>query len=178
MTWRDQLLASDRQAVLALVASTGFFSEDEQRIAVELVDEALVLGAASGYEFIFADATGSDAGLRGYACFGPIPRRAGEFDLYWIAVSPKYQRHGLGRELIAEAERRMRAQGAASIFIDTSGREQYRPTRGFYERAGYEVHEVVRDFYAPGDDKVVYRKVVGIGITAEPVSVTFGEVRR
>ncbi len=39
MTWRDGLLASDRQAVLDLVASTGFFSEDEQRIAVELVDE-------------------------------------------------------------------------------------------------------------------------------------------
>ncbi|MEX0707450.1 MAG: GNAT family N-acetyltransferase [Woeseia sp.] len=161
MTWRDKLLASDRQAVLELVSSTGFFSEDEQRIAVELVDEALVHGAASGYEFIFADAPGDEAGLHGYACFGPIPARPGEFDLYWIAVSPQYQRHGLGRELIAEAERRMQAQGAASIFIDTSGREQYRPTRGFYERAGYDVHELVRDFYAPGDDKVVYRKMVG-----------------
>ncbi len=178
MTWRDEPVASDRQAVLDLVASTGFFSEDEQRIAVELVDDALALGAASGYEFIFADAPGSDAGLRGYACFGPIPGRAGEFDLYWIAVSPEYQRHGLGRELIAEAERRMRARGAASIFIDTSGREQYRPTRGFYECAGYDVHEVVRDFYAPGDDKVVYRKSVRVDLTAEPVCETFGEVPR
>lgn len=166
MNWRDELLASDRQAVLDLVASTGFFSDDEQRIAVELVDDALVLGAASGYEFIFADAPGRDAGLRGYACFGPIPARAGEFDLYWIAVSPEYQRHGLGRELIAEAERRMRAQGAVSIFIDTSGRDQYRPTRGFYECSGYEVYEVVRNFYAPGDDKFVYRKLIPVLLRA------------
>lgn len=160
MNWRDELLASDRQAVLDLVVSTGFFSEDEQRIAVELVDEALVRGAASGYEFIFADVPGNDVGLRGYACFGPITACAGEFDLYWIAVSPEYQRHGLGRALIAEAERRMRARGAASIYIDTSGRDQYWPTRDFYERTGYAVHEVIRNFYAPGDDKVIYRKTV------------------
>jgi hypothetical protein len=44
------------------------------------------------------------------------------------------------------------------MFIDTSGRAQYQPTRAFYERMGYSRYEVVRDFYAPGDDKVVYRK--------------------
>ena len=69
----------------------------------------------------------------------------------------------------------MRAQGAVRIFVDTSGREQYRPTRGFYERAGYDVHEVVRDFYAPGDDKVVYHKIVRAAPTAEPVGLKFGE---
>jgi hypothetical protein len=44
------------------------------------------------------------------------------------------------------------------MFIDTSGRAQYGPTRAFYERMGYVRHELVPDFYSPGDDKVVYRK--------------------
>lgn len=162
MEWRDLVRDSDRRSVLQLVQATGFFSPEEERIAVELVDEALAHGTASGYEFIFADAPGGEA-LRGYACFGPIDGRPGAFDLYWIAVAPDRQRTGLGRELIAEVERRAREQGAEEMFIDTAGRAQYGPTRVFYERMGYQRHEVFRDFYSPGDDKVVYRRRFAAG---------------
>lgn len=158
MVWRDRVRDTDRDAVSRLVRATGFFSAEEQAIAVELVDEARTLGAdASGYEFIFADSP-EGGGLLGYACFGPVTGRPGAFDLYWIAVEPGLQRSGLGRQLIVEAERRAIAQGATEMFIDTAGRDQYRPTRAFYERMGYARHETVPDFYSPGDDKVVYRK--------------------
>ena len=157
MEWRDHVRDADRDAVLALVRSTGFFSREEEAIAMELVDEALTLGSrASGYEFVFADS--ADGDLLAYACFGPIPGRPGAFDLYWIAVAPGRQREGLGRQLIAEAERRAVTRGATHMFVDTAGRDQYRPTRAFYERMGYARHEAVTDFYSPGDDKVVYRK--------------------
>jgi D-alanine-D-alanine ligase len=160
MQWRNRVCDGDRQAVRELVSATGFFNADEEQIAVELVDEALQHGHASGYEFIFADAADGSGALLGYSCFGPIDNRPGAFDLYWIAVSPDYQRHGMGRKLINESERRIHAAGGTEVFIDTSGRAQYRPTRDFYERMGYQVHEVVTDHYAPGDDKVVYRKTV------------------
>jgi GNAT superfamily N-acetyltransferase len=163
MRWRDEVRESDRQAVRRLVAATCFFSPEEQDIAVELVDAALAEGQASGYAFIFADSGEVPDALDGYACFGPIPSRPGSYDLYWIAVAPSMQRHGLGQQLIHEAERRALLQGANDMFIDTSGREQYRPTRAFYERAGYRPHAVVRDFYASGDDKVIYRKRLGTG---------------
>ena len=52
----------------------------------------------------------------------------------------------------------MREQGAVEMFRDTSGRAPYVPTRAFYESMGYIAHELVPDFYASGDDKVVYRK--------------------
>ena len=158
MQWRDEVCGDDRYAVRQLVTATGFFSAAEQDIAVELVDDALTRGEAAGYEFLFADDEEQPGMLRGYACFGPIPSRPGEYDLYWIAVAPSGQRHGLGRQLIAEAERRAVSRGAVCMFIDTSGREQYLPTRAFYERMGYRIHEVVPDFYPAGDDKVVYRK--------------------
>ena len=156
--WRDEVRESDRQAVRRLVEATGFFSAEEQDIAVELVDEALAHGDACGYEFIFTD--GVESGdLLGYACFGPITSRPDSYDLYWIAVAPSCQRQGLGRQLMQEVEARALRQRAVDMFIDTSGRAQYRPTRSFYERMGYVRHERVPDFYAPGDDKVVYRKV-------------------
>ena len=158
MRWRDRVRDSDRQAVRQLVAATGFFNREEEEIAVELVDEALAHGRASGYEFIFADDADGSGALLGYSCFGPIDGQPGAFDLYWIAVSPARQRHGLGKRLIDESERRIVAEGGKEIFIDTSGRGQYRPTRDFYERMGYRVHKVLPAYYAPGDDKVIYAK--------------------
>ncbi|HLT90189.1 MAG TPA: GNAT family N-acetyltransferase [Woeseiaceae bacterium] len=156
MAWRDRPRAGDREAVRRLVECTGFFSAAEVEVAVELVDDALVKGDASEYRFLFADARGGE--LAGYACYGPAAPGGGRWDLYWIAVAPGRQRGGLGRRLLAEAERRALAGGATEMTIDTAGRAQYAPTRAFYERMGYAVLEVVPDFYSPGDDKVAYRK--------------------
>jgi GNAT superfamily N-acetyltransferase len=156
IAWRDVVRPSDRDAVRRLVAATGFFSPQEEAVAVELVDDALTRGAASEYLFLFAD--GPDGEPEGYACYGPVTPGAARFDLYWIAVAPGRQRAGLGRALLEETERRARAAGATEMTIDTAGRAQYAPTRAFYERMGYSVLEVVADFYSAGDAKVVYRK--------------------
>ena len=158
MHWRTALRSTDVAAVRALVAATGFFSAEEQSVAAELVTEALSRGKASGYEFVFADMTHTPARLLGYACFGPIPATLSSFDLYWIAVAPGKQRAGLGGALLLEAERLAKAQGATQMFVDTAGREQYAPTRAFYERMGYRQAAVLDNFYAPGDAKVIYAK--------------------
>ena len=153
----DEVRPDDRQAVRALVESTEFFRADEIDIAVELVDERLARGSASGYEFIFAEL---DTALAGYACYGPIPCTTASFDLYWIAVDPRHQRHGVGRALMAAVESRVAALGGQRIYIDTSGKEQYAPTRAFYERNGFSCEARLQDFYAPGDDRVIYVKIV------------------
>ena len=155
---RSKLRDSDSAAVRALVAETGFFSAEELDVAVELVDETLTRGKASGYEFVFADKPGSQDRIIGYACFGPIPATRSSYDLYWIAVAPGSQRDGLGARLIRESERAAKSQGATQMFVDTAGREQYAPTRAFYERMGYRKVAVLDDFFSPGDAKVIYAK--------------------
>jgi hypothetical protein len=35
--------------------------------------------------------------------------------------------------------------------------EKYVSTRRFYERTGFTAEAVLKDFYRPGDDKVIYR---------------------
>ena len=158
MQWRYRVQAGDRDAVRGLVSATGFFSGAEVDVAVELVEDALAHGDASEYRFVLVDGPGGQ--LQGYTCYGPITPQGSEYDLYWIAVAPEVQRSGIGRALVAETERLSREAGAAAMFVDTSGRVQYAPTREFYARMGYRVHEVVRDFYAPEDDKVIYRKLL------------------
>lgn len=58
-----------------------------------------------------------------------------------LGVSPRYQRGGYGRELLAEAERLMRAVGCAKINL------QVRTTNlgviAFYERLGFKQDDVV-----------------------------------
>ncbi|MCS7303768.1 MAG: GNAT family N-acetyltransferase [Thermoguttaceae bacterium] len=155
--FRDQPRPDDREAVRQIVASTGFFSPAEIEVADELVQERLRAGPASGYHFLFLEQMGQ---VIGYACYGPIPATVASFDLYWIAVHRRWQGRGLGRAILQEVERRIRQAGGGRIYIDTSGRPQYEPTRRFYQQCGYQCQARLPDFYAPGDDKLIYCKVL------------------
>ena len=44
------------------------------------------------------------------------------------------------------------------FLIETSSLPQYALTRKFYVKHDYEQHAVLRDYYADGDDMVVFRK--------------------
>jgi ribosomal protein S18 acetylase RimI-like enzyme len=153
---REEVRPSDAAAVRDVVASTKFFYDHEIDVAVELVDERLAKGLTSGYFFVFAEFEGRVAG---YSCYGPIACTTHSYDLYWIAVHSDFQGRGLGRLLLAESEKRIAAAGGRRIYVETSGREQYQPTRSFYEHCGYRREAVLKEFYGPGDDKIVYLKV-------------------
>ena len=112
------------EAVRALVAATGFFSDEEVAIAAELVQERLEQGAASGYEFVLAD---RDGRLEGYSCYGLIPCSTVSWDLYWIAVAPSTQGAGLGRRILALTEQRIAEAGGLACYAETSGKAQYAP---------------------------------------------------
>jgi D-alanine-D-alanine ligase len=158
MRFREQLNELDPQAVHDLVAATGFFTPDEIDIATELAEAAFKEGPDSGYCFLLLESEGR---LAGYACYGPIPGADGSYDLYWIAVDPTTQGKGLGKKLLCEAEERIRKEGGRRVYIETSSRDQYVPTRSFYLRCGYLEEAVLKDFYRSGDSKVIYSKVLG-----------------
>lgn len=141
----------------AIAASTEFFTPEEIEVAVELIEDRIERGEASEYHFIFADADGRSIG---FASYGPIACTIGSFDLYWIAVQRDQGGGGIGRQLMDEAERRIAEMGGRRIYVETSSREQYAPTRRFYERCGYRVDAVQDDFYAPGDGKVTLVKMI------------------
>ena len=156
-TFRYEVTPADREVVRRIVESTGFFNPAEVGIAVELVDERLAKGPASGYHFVFAE---RDGHVGGYTCYGHIAGTAASYDLFWIAVEASSHRGGLGRRLLAESERLIREAGGQRIYIETSNRGQYAPTRAFYERCGYQLAAMLKDFYGPGDDKAIFVKAV------------------
>jgi hypothetical protein len=54
----------------------------------------------------------------------------------------------------------MRERGGRHCYVETSGRRDYAPTRAFYKRSGYTAEAWLADFYAPGDDKLIFRKAL------------------
>ncbi len=155
---RHDARRSDLHAIAELVRSARLFSACEQEVAVELLRESLARGKASGYEFLFLDRDGQ---VIGYSCFGPVPCTVGSFDLYWIAVAPRYQRHGFGKELLRCTEEAVSARQGRRLYAETSSRPGYRRTREFYQRAGYELAATLPDFYGRGDAKIIFVKHLG-----------------
>jgi ribosomal protein S18 acetylase RimI-like enzyme len=146
----------DPQIVREISQSTGFFYPDEVDVTEELALECLNKGEASGYYFIFADTP--DRKTLGYSCFGPIPCTKRSFDIYWIAVHIDYKGKGIGKQLIAETEKKIIEMGGKTIYLDTASRPLYEPTRQFYLRCSYVAEAQFKDYYDFGDDKIVFVK--------------------
>ena len=156
--FRMLLSPGDPAAIEQLVRDTGFFSAEEIAIARELADDGLAIGSTSHYRFVIAE---RDGALLGYTCFGPVPGTRSGWDLYWIAVRQDVQGQHLGRDLLEITERTVQAAGGTRLYAETSSRAQYEPTRTFYLRRGYTVAAQLPEFYGPGDDKLVFSKLIG-----------------
>ena len=134
------------------------FHDDEVSVALEVFDGALTGATTSStnpdYTALGADVEGR---LVGWICWGPTPCTLGTYDLYWMAVDPRVQHVGVGTVLIEAMERRLTGH-ARLVVVETAGRPAYASTRAFYRARGYRPTARIPDFYAPGDDLVVYTK--------------------
>ena len=149
--------ARDRESLGRMLRTISQFTPDEVAVAEELIDASLKDPQGSGYECLVASEQGE---VRGYICFGPTPMTEATWDLYWIAVSPAVQGRGLGKQLYQAFAEAIRVRGGAQVRIETSSKESYASTGGFYERLGFSIDGRLRDFYAPGDDLLIfYRKI-------------------
>ncbi len=151
------LSAADRGRIEEITRAVGVFRADEVPVALEVFD-----GAVTGSPDYLALGAELDGRLVGWICWGPTPCTLGTFDLYWMAVDPALHGAGIGTALIAEMERRLSGV-ARLVVVETAGRPDYQPTRAFYQARGYRVAAVIPEFYAPGDDQVVYVKSLTTG---------------
>lgn len=145
----------DGSQILRLTASAGVFKPVEIACVGELWNAYLKQGEVSGYVFLVYR---EGPQVVGYTCFGPHPLTEGTFDLYWIAVDPARRGQGIGRALLQRVEAEVVARGGRMLLVETSGSREYAPARRFYEENGYHYEAVVHDFYAPGDDLLVFKK--------------------
>jgi len=151
------LTEADRGRIEEISRAVGLFRADEILVALEVFDGAIAGSAGAGSADYLALGAEHDGRLAGWICWGPTPCTLGTYDLYWMAVDPALHGAGIGTALLGAMESRL-AGLARLVVVETAGRSDYAPTRGFYEARGYRAVSRIPDFYAPGDDQVVYMK--------------------
>ncbi|HTK82800.1 MAG TPA: N-acetyltransferase [Bacteroidota bacterium] len=149
---------SDRERIHEILVATAVFTDEEVRVALELIDATLHNPHQQDYEIYTAVSEQNE--VVGYYCVGPTPLTQGTYDLYWIAVDPKTHGQGIGRLLNEHAEDRVRGHGARLLIAHTSSLPKYDNTRMFYLRHGYLEVARIKEYYKPGDDLVIYGKYV------------------
>ncbi|HEX9129675.1 MAG TPA: N-acetyltransferase [Gemmatimonadaceae bacterium] len=153
------MVAADRSGVFRILENAGNFTPEEVGTALELIDEWLDLGEHSGYLTYVLDARDEESSeVLGYVCFGPTPLTESTYDLYWIAVDKSLHRGGVGKRLLKFAEEEIVRRGGKMLLVETSSQETYGGTIQFYEKTGYDLVGKIKEYYKPGDDKLIFAK--------------------
>jgi ribosomal protein S18 acetylase RimI-like enzyme len=150
--------ARDRERLRQILVSVARFTDQEVVWAMDLVDAGITSGEGGEYLVYVLEDSSDPSGIAGYVCYGPTPMTEGVYDLYWIAVDPKFQGQGRGQLLLRFVENEVRRRGGRMLLIETRSRQSFAPTRRFYEQSGYGEISRIKDFYRIEDDKIVFCK--------------------
>ena len=148
----------DTEALVKLAAGTNVFKPHEIVALEEVLGDYHAENHAHGHQAVTFEQNGQ---ILGFAYFAPAAMTDRTWYLYWIAVDKDVQARGVGAFLLRHAEEAIRKAGGRLFLIETSSLPQYALTRKFYLKHAYEQHAVLRDYYADGDDMVIFRKHFG-----------------
>ena len=152
------IVPRDRVRLLSMLSKTRVFTAEEIDVAMELID--IVLNDLSQKDYRI-DCIVNDEDLPvGYICYGPAPMTQGTFDLYWIAVDPQSQSHGMGSRLLIFLEEAVKDVKGRMILADTSSMPEYEKTHRFYLKNGFQEVARISDYYWPGNDRITFCKRV------------------
>ncbi len=148
----------DESAVADLAVVNEMFAPDELGDFTQMFRGA-VDGDLAGHQWFVA--TTPEDGVVGAAYVAPEPFADRVWNLYFLAVRPADHGRGTGTDLVAYVESLLREAGEATarvLVVETSSTGQYAATRAFYLARGFDEEARIREYYGPGDDKVVFWK--------------------
>jgi ribosomal protein S18 acetylase RimI-like enzyme len=146
---------ADTPILVHLADKTGVFKPHEIQALREVLDDYHEANHAEGHRSVTYL---QDGQVIGFAYYAPAAMTDRTWYLYWIAVDRQIQARGVGGALLHHVEEDIRAAGGRVLFIETSSLPHYDLTRRFYLKHGYEQTAALRDYYADGDDMVVFRR--------------------
>ena len=144
----------DVPAMVEVAVAAGLFPREAAAFLEGHAQSWFEGGRAPG-AWIVDEAAGE---LLGVAFFEPRDATDRCWYLTMIAVSPRAQGQGRGSALVHHVEHELRSRDARLLLIETSGTPQYDQTRAFYTQHGYATVARVPDYFADGDDMVLFHK--------------------
>lgn len=147
---------ADISSIAQVATDSGLFTEGQLSLVREMVLAALSNKDSCAPFWLVWD----DGRTKAVSYAEPERMTEGTWNIQLMAVSPAFQRLGLGRQLLAELEQALRSKGARMVLVETSGTDDFDYVRNFYASCGYIEEARIREFYAAGIDKITYRKVI------------------
>ena len=148
------VVPGDVPALKALIDATGLFPS-------VMLDDMLAPYFEQGQAGSQFWLTNDEDGPVAVAYYAPERMTEGTWNLYLIAVHPQHQGKDRGSALLRQVEAALAGRGERVLLVETSGLPQFSRTRAFYLGNGYEEEARIRDFYQAGEDKIIFRKVLG-----------------
>jgi ribosomal protein S18 acetylase RimI-like enzyme len=145
----------DTPSLVALAEGTKVFKPMEIQALREVLDDYHAHEKEVGHRSVTCEKEGQ---VLGFAYYAPAPMTDRTWHLYWIAVKKDTHARGIGSQLLKHVEADIRNQNGRLLLIETSSLPHYGLTRNFYLKHAYEQTAIVKDFYADGDDMVIFRK--------------------
>ncbi len=146
----------DTIALIALAAASGLFDPTQTDDLAQMLDRHF----SSQNETQDIWLTDDDNEPVGIAYIAPERMTEGTWNLYLIAVHPDRQKQGRGKALLSYVEQMLMERGERILLVETAGTDDFEYVREFYRQNGYEEEARIREFYAAGIDKIVFRKAL------------------
>lgn len=149
-------MPDDTTALIVLADAIGLFQPNQLKELGEMLTDYFSSDSDSD-RFWLTDDDDED-GLVGVAYCEPERMTEQTWNLQLIAIRPDRQGQGRGATLLRYVEQTLAARGGRILLVETSS--SLERTQAFYCKCGYEEEARIRDFYAAGYDKVVFRKAL------------------
>jgi ribosomal protein S18 acetylase RimI-like enzyme len=150
------IAADDTTALIALADATGLFQPNQLKELGEMLADYFSGNNDSDRFWIVDD--GNEDELVGVAYCEPERMTDRTWNLQLIAIRPDRQGQGRGTTLLEYVEQTLTARNGRMLLVETAA--SFERTQAFYRKCGFEEEARIRDFYAAGYDKVVFRKVL------------------
>jgi ribosomal protein S18 acetylase RimI-like enzyme len=147
----------DAAAVAALAVAAELFPPEEVGFVEEVLTSFFTAGSTDGRTWLVDDVDGE---LVGTAYYEPVTATDRTWELLMIGVRRDRHRRGRGTALLRQVEEDLRSRGQRLLLIETSALPAFDRARAFYAASGYEEEARVRDYYATGDDMVLFRRAL------------------
>ena len=155
--------SSDLPSVEQVAEETGMFLGDElqsfvQELRSHLQATEITDSKSHATLVVVTDGEDPEAPIVGAAYFASEVMAQGVMNLLFIGVLLEARKKGFGHNLLNYFEEAIQNSGARLAIIETASDEMFAPAWALYEKAGYERHARVQDYYDDGLDKLIFWK--------------------
>lgn len=147
---------ADSPTVTALAVAAGMFPADDTTVTDQMMADYFARNRELGHGCLIDE---EDEPL-GVVYYAPVTATDRTWNLLMIAVHPDAQGRGRGAALMRHVEDALRASGQRVLLVETSGHPTFSRTRAFYAKCGYDEEARIREYYAAGEDMVLFRKAL------------------